>query len=161
MLNTIKSLFFTNGQILTGWQFVFQFISQRVLRVNYKCHWPVHPTSFVKSPEKVEIGNRCPGLSIGCYIDGRNGIKIGNNTWIGPRVSLISQNHDIDDLAKYVKSKPIIIGSNCLIATNSIILPGVNLGDRTIVAAGSVVTKSFEKGNCLIAGNPAEIKKEI
>ena len=38
---------------------------------------------------------------------------------------------------------------------NSVILPGVVLGDRTIVGAGSVVTKSFSQGNCVVAGNPA------
>ena len=40
---------------------------------------------------------------------------------------------------------------------NSIILPGVNLGPRTVVAAGSVVTKSFPDGFCVLAGNPAKI----
>ena len=40
---------------------------------------------------------------------------------------------------------------------NSVILPGVKLGTRTIVAAGSVVTKSFPEGYCVIAGSPAKI----
>ena len=39
---------------------------------------------------------------------------------------------------------------------NSVILPGVTLGNHTIVGAGSIVTKSFSEGNCIIAGNPAK-----
>ena len=47
------------------------------------------------------------------------------------------------------------IGNSCFIGVHSIVLPGVELGDRTIVGAGSVVTKSFPEGNVVIAGNPA------
>lgn len=49
----------------------------------------------------------------------------------------------------------ITIGDSCFIGWNSILLPGVELGDHTIVGAGSVVTKSFPEGNLVIAGNPA------
>lgn len=49
----------------------------------------------------------------------------------------------------------IIIGNQCFVGMHSILLPGVELGDHTIVGAGSVVTKSFPKGNIVIAGNPA------
>ena len=44
---------------------------------------------------------------------------------------------------------------------NSMILPGVELGPRTVVGAGSVVTKSFPEGDCVIAGNPAKIIKKL
>jgi bifunctional N-acetylglucosamine-1-phosphate-uridyltransferase/glucosamine-1-phosphate-acetyltransferase GlmU-like protein len=44
---------------------------------------------------------------------------------------------------------------------NSIVLPGVTLGPRTIVGAGSVVTKPFPEGNCIIAGNPARVIKNL
>jgi acetyltransferase-like isoleucine patch superfamily enzyme len=44
---------------------------------------------------------------------------------------------------------------------NAVILPGVELGDFTIVGAGSVVTKSFKDGYCVIAGNPAKLIKEL
>ncbi|WP_297130944.1 DapH/DapD/GlmU-related protein [uncultured Eubacterium sp.] len=51
----------------------------------------------------------------------------------------------------------IKIGNNCFIGTNVTLLPGVMLGDNTIVGASSVVTKSFPNGNVVIAGNPAKI----
>lgn len=41
------------------------------------------------------------------------------------------------------------------------ILPGITLGDNTIVGAGSVVTKSFPEGNCIIAGNPAKKIRDL
>lgn len=44
---------------------------------------------------------------------------------------------------------------------NSVILPGVTLGNHTIVGAGSVVTKSFPEGNCVIVGNPGRVIKKL
>ena len=132
------------------------FIIQKIFRKNGHVPWPVHPTSVIKSPQNIQRGNRCPGLSPFCYIDGRNGIIIGNNTWIGPRVSMISKNHDVYNFTKYVQKGPIRIGQNCWIGTGAIITAGVELGDHTIVAAGAVVTKSFS-GNVLIGGVPAKI----
>ena len=44
---------------------------------------------------------------------------------------------------------------------NSVVLPGVKLGDHTVVGAGSIVTKSFPEGYCVIAGNPAKMIKKI
>ena len=136
------------------------FFLQKILRINGHVPWPVHPTTVVKAPQNIIRGNRSPGLSPWCYLDGRNGIVIGNNTWIGPRVSIISMNHDVYDYRKYIKEEPIRIGNNCWIATGAIITAGVQLGDHTVVAAGSVVTKSFP-GNVLIGGVPAKVIKKL
>ncbi|MDZ7795658.1 MAG: acyltransferase [Candidatus Marinimicrobia bacterium] len=83
---------------------------------------------------------------MGCYLDGRNGIIIEENVWIGPRVSIISMNHDENDFTKYAKSSPIIIKKNSWLATNCVITSGVELGEHTIVASSAVVTKSFHTG---------------
>ena len=50
----------------------------------------------------------------------------------------------------------ISIGNNCFIGANSVILLGVTLADNIVVAAGSVVTKSFFENNIIIGGNPAK-----
>lgn len=136
------------------------FFIQKILRKNANVPWPAHPTSVFKSPEKMSRGNRCPGLAPFCYIDARNGIIIGENTWIGPRVSLISMNHDTGDYTKYIKDDPIRIGDNCWIGAGAIITAGVSLGDHTVVAAGAVVTRSFN-GNVLVGGVPAKVIKEL
>ena len=137
------------------------FLVQKILRVNGHVAWPVHWTSTVKCPERIQRGTRFPGLAVCCHIDGRNGIRIGNNVWIGPRVSLISMNHDSSDYARYLGSEPIVIEDNCWLATNCVILPGVRLGPHTVVAAGAVVTKSHPEGNQLLAGCPARVVKKL
>lgn len=137
------------------------FIIQKIIRINGHVDWPVHWTSKVFGVEKIKRGTRCPGLANGCHIDGRNGIVIGGNVRIGPRVSLISMNHDVLSYDKYIETKPIVIGENSWLASNVIVLAGVELGEHTIVAAGSVVTKSFLEGNQIIAGNPARSIRRI
>lgn len=137
------------------------FIAQKVMRINSHVPWPVHWTSEVKGFENIQRGTETPGSTLGCYIDGRNGIVLEENVWIGPRVSIISMNHDLLDYNQYRKTNPIRIGRDSLITTSSIILPGVELGPHTVLAAGSVVTKSFPDGNQLLGGNPAVIIKKL
>lgn len=134
---------------------------QKILRINSHVPWPVHPTSVIIEPTKIQKGTRCPGLSMGCYLDGRNGIIFGKNVWIGPKVSIISMNHDMQDFEKYVGGEAVVIGDNCWLATGCIILPGVRLGNHVVVAAGAVVTKSFEENDIVLGGTPAKIIKRI
>jgi len=137
------------------------FLFQKILRINGNIPWPVHWTSKVHGKIKRKEPTAFIGLSPGCYIQGRNGIEIDVGCRVGPGVKMISANHDIYDYDCHKNSKPIQIGKYCWIGANAVILPEVILGDHTIVAAGSVVTKSFEKGNCIIAGVPAKKIKEI
>jgi len=87
-------------------------------------------------------------------------IYIGEGTYIADNVGIITTNHDLINLSQHLPGKSIIIGKSCWIGFNCVILPGVTLGDRTIVGAGSIVTKSFTEGNCVIAGNPARFIKK-
>lgn len=134
---------------------------QKLLRVNAHVPWPVHWTTRVLAPHKIDRGSRFPGLSRGCHIDGRNGIVLGRNVWIGPRVSLISMNHNLHNYHEYISDEPIIIGDNCWLGANAIILPGVKLGNHVVVAAGAVVTRSFPRDDVLLAGVPAQIIKNL
>ncbi|MHA7808481.1 MAG: acyltransferase [Marinobacter adhaerens] len=137
------------------------FCFQKILGFNRSVSWPVHWTSKVSCPQRIDRGSRYPGLSMGCHIDGRNGIKFGKNVWVGPRVSVISMNHNPINYHHYIEGGPVIIGDNCWLGANAIVLPQVELGDHTIVAAGSVVTKSFPEGNQVLAGVPAKIVKKL
>ncbi|MDG6348291.1 DapH/DapD/GlmU-related protein [Luteimonas sp. 8-5] len=62
----------------------------------------------------------------------------------------------MDDFDIHEPADPIVIGNDCWIGAGAIILPGVNLGDHVVVAAGAIVTKSFEC-NQLIGGVPARV----
>jgi acetyltransferase-like isoleucine patch superfamily enzyme len=140
---------------------VQDWIWKRIFRVNTHVPWPVHFTSRVVGWEKITCGRGSyPGDMPGCYIQGINGIVIGENCQFGPGVGLISANHDPADLTRHLPAPPIRIGDRCWIGMNAVILPGVELGPATVVGAGSVVTRSFPDGNCMIAGNPASVVRE-
>lgn len=123
--------------------------------------WPVDPRTTVIHSDNItfdpeDLNNF---QNPGCYYQAIGKICIGSGTWIGPNVGIITANHLKEDLSKHDVPKDVKIGSGCWIGMNSIILPGVTLGDKTIVGAGSVVTKSFPEGNCVLVGNPAIVKK--
>ena len=118
----------------------------------------VHPTSTVFEASKITRGkNVYPGDSPGNFIDGTNGVFIGDYTNLGPNVGIISTNHNLIDNSKTEASPPIRIGRFCWIGMNAVILPGVELGDFTIVGAGAIVSKSFPEGYCVLGGVPAQI----
>ena len=99
-------------------------------------------------------------------LDGRKGIKIGRFSMVGFESILISYTHshtskNIPYSLQNFEGKEVLIGKNVWIGARVIILPGVSIGDNSIIGAGSVVTKSFLE-NSVIAGNPARlIKKPI
>lgn len=140
---------------------VHAFLFQKILRINGNVPWRVHFTSRVIHPERIERGrNTAPGDSPGCYIQAVNGIRIGDNTNIGPGVGIISGNHDPLDNTRHLPAPPIEIGKDCWIGMNAVILPGVKLGDGVVVGAGAVVTHSFAD-RVIIAGNPARIIRSL
>lgn len=94
------------------------------------------------------------GLSPSCYIQGGGKIVIGDYTQIGPNLGIISSNHDPYDNSMSVPGE-VLIGDYCWIGMGSVVLPGITLGDHTVVGAGSLVTKSFPEGYCVLRGNPA------
>jgi acetyltransferase-like isoleucine patch superfamily enzyme len=134
---------------------------QKIMGFNRGAYWPVHFTSIVAGVENIIAGvDTSPGYMPGCYIQGIGRIDIGDYTQISANVGIISANHCLEDTRKHIV-KYVKIGKYCWIGMNSVILPEVVLGDFTIVGAGSVVTKSFPEGHCVIAGNPAKKIKTL
>lgn len=148
-----------------GWNFSFKCIFfQKIIGVNRHIPWPINFASKINKANNIFFDNDdlINFQSSGCYFQNFDGkIKIGLNTFIAPNVGIITANHNIYNLNEHNKSRDVNIGNNCWIGMNSTILPGVILGNNTIVGAGSVVTKSFEDGYCVIAGNPAKVVKKL
>jgi len=123
-----------------------------------KIYWYKEKDCIINNSRNIFVGiNSNIGRS-GNYIQAAGGIHIGNYVRIATNVGLLSSNHDLYD-HNLSHDKPIKIGDYSWIGMNSIITAGVELGTRTIVGAGSVVTKSFPEGFCVIAGNPAKVIK--
>lgn len=134
----------------------FQFVKFKIgLSQRY---WPSKKTCLLANPHKVYVGINSLIGRPGNYIQGSGEVYFGNYVQLAPNVGILSSNHDLYDQRKSTEKK-VVIGDYCWIGMNSVILPGVRLGTRTVVAAGSVVTKSFPEGYCVIGGSPAKIIK--
>lgn len=90
-------------------------------------------------------------------------ITIGNNVMLAPNVSLITEEHPQDAAIRNQAleyAHPITLGDNVWLCTNVLVLPGVTIGENTVVGAGSVVTKDLP-ANSLAVGNPARVIRAV
>ena len=90
-------------------------------------------------------------------------IYIGSYTMIGPNVTIATAGHPIlPELreAVYQYNMPVHIGRNCWLGAGVIVLPGVTIGDNTVIGAGSIVTKDIP-ANVVAVGNPCRVLREI
>ena len=124
---------------------------------------------FIESPFHCDYGSHISVgehfyANFGCVILDAAEVKIGNHCKFGQQVGVYTATHPTDATARNAGTefaKPITLGNNVWIGGHATLLPGITLGDNTVVAAGAVVTKSVEKGNVLLAGNPAKIIKHL
>ena len=120
----------------------------------------VLPPLYIDYGKPITIGKGC-FIQQCCTFFGRGGITIGNDVFIGPKVNLITINHDPNpENRSATYGRPIVIEDKAWIGINSTILPGVRIGYGAIVGAGSVVTKDVPPMT-IVAGNPAKFIKKI
>ena len=131
-----------------------RFSVNRLKKVQRCCR---HSTSTTVS---LSLSERC-FIQQCCTFFGRGGITIGDEVFIGPKVNLITINHDPDpENRSATYGRPIIIEDKVWIGINSTVLPGVRIGYGAIIGAGSVVTKDVPPMT-VVAGNPARFIKKI
>ncbi|MDD6104721.1 MAG: sugar O-acetyltransferase [Ruminococcus sp.] len=90
-------------------------------------------------------------------------IYIGDHTMLGPNVTIATANHPLlPELREkaYQYNLPVHIGRNCWFGAGVIVVPGVTIGDNTVIGAGSIVTKDIPS-NCLAVGNPCRVLREL
>ncbi len=102
-------------------------------------------------------------INFGCVILDCGQVTIGSDTLIGPNVGLFSGNHTMDAeerAAGGLIPRPITIGSRVWLCGNVSVVPGVTIGDDTVIGAGSVVTRDIPSG-VVAAGNPCRVLRKI
>ena len=100
-------------------------------------------------------------FNVNCVILDAMKVTIGNSVFFGPNVHIYTATHPTNSVErrKIQFAKPVIIGNDCWIGGNSIILPGVTIGNGVTIGAGSVVSKNIPD-NCIAVGNPARVIRE-
>lgn len=90
-------------------------------------------------------------------------VTIGNHVWIGPKVGLYCANHAEDPVRRAhdeVTSQPICIKDGVWLGASVVVLPGVTIGENSIIGAGSVVTKDIP-ANVVAVGNPCKVVRPL
>ncbi|MEZ5339051.1 MAG: DapH/DapD/GlmU-related protein [bacterium] len=149
-----------------GWKWAWRSLwQQKIGGQNRRVPWPVSSQIRITAPERLEFhpDDLNNFQSFGQYYNNNNGgwIRIGQGSYIGPNVGIITANHSIYELDRHDPPQDVTIGENCWIGMNAVILPGVTLGPHSVVAAGSVVGRSYPKGHVVLVGNPARVSLKL
>lgn len=118
----------------------------------------IRPINRVK---KISIGSST-FINTELRIGGKGNVYIGNNVQIGPRVSIETTNHSLKPIngKRETYHLDVTIKSNVWIGAGVIILPGVTVGENSVIAAGAVVNKNVSP-NVLVGGVPAKVLTKL
>lgn len=157
----------------TQWRLHFKSTALSLCRRKFK-RFPAtaefRPGAYAIGCSRIEIGERVvirPGTML--FAEGPlgiTGIKIEDDVLIGCGVHIYTSNHRFDDAAALIiqqghhPSEPVVLRRGCWIGANVVLLPGVEIGENSVVGAGSVVTKSCP-ARVVAAGNPCRVIRTL
>ena len=121
----------------------------------------MQPPFFCDYGANIELGERV-FFNFNCVVLDVCRVRIGAHTLFGPAVQIYTPMHPFDaDLRRQQEyGKPVDIGSDVWVGGGAIILPGVTIGSRSVIGAGSVVTRDVPEG-VFAAGNPCRVIRAV
>lgn len=119
------------------------------------------PPFYTAGGNEIRVGHNV-FVNQNCTFYDLGGLDIRDDVMIGPNVSLITTGHALEPSQRRTVTigKPIVIEKNVWIAAGAMVIGGVTIGENSVVAAGSVITKDVPP-NTLVGGNPAQIIRSI
>lgn len=119
--------------------------------------FPPFHSDFAKN---IRLGRRV-FINSGCKFQDQGGITIGDDSLIGHNTVIATLNHDLAPARRAdLHPAPVVIGNKVWIGANATVLPGVRIGDNSIVGAGAVVTKDVP-ANTVVVGSPARVVRML
>jgi acetyltransferase-like isoleucine patch superfamily enzyme len=119
------------------------------------------PPFYTTGGDEIRVG-RNVFVNQNCTFYDLGGLDIADDVLIGPNVSIITSGHPLEPSQRRAATTgtPIVIEKNVWIAAGAIIIGGVTVGENSVVAAGSVVTRDIPP-NTLAGGNPAKVIRQL
>jgi acetyltransferase-like isoleucine patch superfamily enzyme len=119
------------------------------------------PPFYTAGGDEIRVGHNV-FINQNCTFYDLGGLNIADDVMIGPNVSIITASRPLEPSRRRGATigKPIVIERNVWIAAGATIIGGVTVGENSVVAAGSVVTKDVPP-NTMVGGNPAEIIRSL
>jgi len=121
----------------------------------------MQPPFFCDYGSNIELGERV-FFNYNCVVLDVCRVRIGDFTLFGPGVQILTATHPLDAALRRRQElgRPVDIGSDVWVGGGALILPGVRIGARTVIGAGSVVTRDLPEG-VLAAGNPCRVVRSL
>ncbi|RAW02228.1 sugar O-acetyltransferase [Pseudochryseolinea flava] len=122
----------------------------------------IQPPFYCDYGYNIKIGEKV-FFNFNCVVLDVTHVTIGNRTLMGPNVQIYTATHPIDFRERATGleyAKPITIGEDVWIGGSSILCPGITIGDRSVIGAGSVVTKDIP-ADVFAAGNPCRVIRSL